>query len=70
MPDTSADHIVRRIRFDAETWLIAESTFATEQEINGIRERQGRLPLEIPPADLPLETAGPLFQQPQEGEDQ
>jgi hypothetical protein len=70
MPTPDEPFVVRRVRFDTEAWLIAESTFLTETELNGIWEKQGRLPLDPPPEPQPIETAGPLFQQPQEGEDQ
>jgi len=61
MPDTTDDFIVRRLRFTTDGALLDESTFATERELAGIREQQGRLPLELPPNSPPLETAGPLF---------
>ena len=61
MPEHTDDSIVRRLRFDTRGDLYEESTFLTERELAGIWEKQGRLPLDVPPAEQPVETAGPLL---------
>lgn len=61
MPDPTDDFIVRRLTFTTDGHLVEESTFATERELAGIKEEQGRLPLEVPRKSPPLETAGPLL---------
>lgn len=68
MPTDTHDFVVRRLRFNGDAQLVEESTFATERELAGIKEEQGRLPLDAPPAEEPIETAGPLLAQHTKGE--
>jgi len=60
---TDDDFIIKRLSFTAAGDLLIESTFVTEAELNGINPKQAPLPMFCQAAELPVTTAGPLFQE-------
>jgi len=57
---TTEEPTVGRMRFTEKGEVVEEPTFATERELAGIREEQGRLPMGE--GERPVETAGPMFE--------
>lgn len=62
--EAPAEELVGRARFTPEGEVVREPTYATEGELAGIRAQQGELG--IAAGERPVETAGPMFRQPEE----